>query len=224
MYNTAAESTSTPITPRPTVSDVSTNKTYYYWNDPYAKTNAIINKSNPYNFYYTYNNITPYPNAKVSVIINDLVTLKLNGVIQTNLLNSGNRFGTTPGPVTVPLINGNNLFEFLTYNNDGLAYFAAYVTDDSATPNYLFSTKSDMGGWNVNITGIFSNGYPVSSLLVNNSTLTAYTNSSAITTATNYRTFNIDLSSNKSCKRNKLLDMNLKSNNNDLANIFFSYP
>jgi len=160
-----------------------------------------------------------YPSAKVSIITNDVVTLVLNGSIQQNLLNS---VSTYSSPVTVPLVNGNNLFEFLTYNNGGPAYFAAYVSDSKN--NYLFSTISEKTGWNIENTGLFSNGYPVSSLIVGNSLSTEYTNATAITTPTNYKTFNLDLSSNKSCKQIKLLDMNLKSNNNDLANIFLSYP
>ena len=134
------------------------NRTYeYYWNDPYATTNTIINKANPYNFYYTYNNTSSLRFAKVAVIINDLVTLKLNGVIQTNMLNSGNTIYSQP--VEVPLISGNNLFEFITYNNSGSAYFATYVTDSSNA--YLFSTNNAMSGWNVNNTGFYSdyNGF-----------------------------------------------------------------
>jgi hypothetical protein len=219
LYDTAAESTS-QITPNTNL-NVGSSKTYYYWNDPYATTNTIINKSNPYNFYYTYNNTSSLTSAKVSIITNELVTLKLNGV-QTNILNSGNTFAS---PVQVPLAIGNNLFEFITYNNSGPAYFAAYVTDNNATPNYLFSTKFDTSEWKVNISGLYSGVYPVSSLLVNDSTSTPYTTASAITTATNYNTFNLDLSSNKSCKRIKQLNLNfISSNNNDLANIFFSYP
>lgn len=196
------------------------SKSYnYYWNDPYAITNTIINKSNPYNFYYTYNNTSLLTSAKVAVIINNLVTLKLNGIIQTNMLNSGNTYSD---PVTVQLINGNNLFEFITYNTGSSAYFAAYVTDLSL--NHLFSTNSStINGWNLKITGLYSNKYPVSSLIVNDSTSTAYTGSTTISTATNYRTFDSDLSSNTSCKQIKILDINLKSNNNDLANIFSSY-
>jgi hypothetical protein len=78
-----------------------------------------------------------------------------------------------------------------------------------------------MTGWNVMITGFFSNGYPISSLLVNDSTLTAYTTGTAVA-ATNYQTFNSDLSSNRSCKQMKPLDFNLKRNNEDFGNIFFS--
>jgi hypothetical protein len=219
LYDTAVNSASTPITPTPT-SNVGLSETYYYWNDPYAATNTIINKANPYNFYYTYNN-SLYSQAKVSVVTSDLVTLKLNGVIQTKLLDSGNTFAN---PVTLPLAIGNNLFEFITYNNSGSAYFAAYVTDDSATPNYLFSTKFDTSEWKVKITGLYSGVYPVSSLLVNDSTSVPYTSGSAITSATNYKTFGTDLSSNKSCKRIKTFDMNFKTTNNSLANIFFSYP
>ena len=148
--------------------------------------------------------------------INDLVTLKLNGSIK--LLNSGNTYLTPP---TVTLTGGNNLFEFITYNTGGSAYFAAYVVN-GVSNSYLFSTNISMTGWNVMITGFYSNGYPISSLLVNNSTSTAYTTSTAITTATNYRAFNRDLSSNKSCKQMKPLDFNLKRNNEDFGNIFFS--
>jgi len=201
---------------------LSSDKKYeYYWNDPYAITNTIINKANPCNFYYTYNNKSLLTSAKVSVIINDSVTLKLNGIIQTNMLNSGNTIYSDP--VTVPLINGNNLFEFITYNNGGSAYFAAYVTDSNN--NYLFSTNNTINGWNINIIGLYLGVYPVSSLLVNDSTSREYINSTAITTPTNYNTFNIDLSSNKSCKRIKTIDFNFEtSNHNDLANIFLSYP
>ena len=219
LYTTPVENASTPITPNTTLINVGSSKTYYYWNDPYATTNTIINKSNPYNFYYTYNNTTQIQSTKVSIIINDFVTLVVNGVIQTNLLNSGSTYSS---PVIVKLADGNNLFEFLTYNNGGPAYFAAYVTDSNN--NYLFSTNSEKTGWNIEITGLFSNGYPVSSLIVGNSLSTEYTTATAITTPTNYKTFNLDLSNNKSCKQIKLLDMNLKSNNNDLANIFLSYP
>ena len=81
-------------------------------------------------------------------------------------------------PVSLPLISGNNLFEFITYNTGSSAYFAAYVTDVSN--NYLFSTDISMTGWNIMITGFYSNGYPVSSLLVNDSTSTAYTTGTAI--------------------------------------------
>jgi hypothetical protein len=163
-----------------------------------------------------------YPYAKVSVVTSDLVTLKLNGVIQTNLFNSGNTFAS---PVTVqqPLVNGDNLFEFITYSNGGSAYFAAYVTDDSATPNYLFSTISGKTGWNVNITGFFSKGYPVSSLLQNN-----YTSSTAITTS-NYRTNNYDLSRNYT-KGNVVAFTNTNISNvaisntySDINNVLFSY-
>jgi hypothetical protein len=222
LYSTPVNSASTPITPNTSLTNVGTNKTYYYWNDPYAITNAIINRTNPYNFSYTYYNgdlLPQFPNAKVSIIINDLVTLKLNGSII--LLNSGN---TYLNPPTVTLESGNNLFEFITYNTGSTAYFAAYVVDSTNSNNYLFSTTSDMSGWNVMITGFYSNGYPISSLLVNNSTSTAYTTSTAITTATNYRTYNLDLSSNRLCKQIDTLDTNLKSNNNDLGNIFLSYP
>ena len=218
LYDTAAESTS-QITPTPTTSNVGSSKTYYYWNDPYAATLAINNSANPYNFYYTYNNNSLYSQAKVSIITNELVTLKLNG-LQTNILNSGNTFAS---PVQVPLIIGNNLFEFLTYNNSGPAYFATYVTDDSATPNYLFSTKFDTSEWKVNITGIFSNGYPLSSLLQNN-----YTSSTAITT-TNYRTNNYDLSRNYT-KGNVVASTNTNISNvaisntySDINNALFSY-
>jgi hypothetical protein len=192
------------------------NKSYnYYWNDPYAITNTIINKANPYKFYYTYNNTSSLTSAKLAVIINHLVTLKLNGSIQ--LFNSGSIYS----PTSLPLISGNNLFEFITYNTGSSAYFAAYVTDVSN--NYLFSTDISMSGWNVMITGFYSNGYPVSSLLVNDSTSTAYTTGTAIA-ATNYQTFDSDLSSNKSCKEIEVLNLNLKSNNYDLADVFLSYP
>jgi hypothetical protein len=224
LYTTPAESASTPITPRPTTSNVGSSKTYYYWNDPYAATNTIINKANPYNFYYTYDNTSQYQNAKVSVVTSDLVTLKLNGVIQTNLLDSGSIYGASAVTLQQKLVTGNNLFEFITYNNSGPAYFAAYVTDTNSTPNYLFSTNFEKTGWNVKITGLYSGVYPVSSLLVNDSTSTPYTTASAITTATNYKTFGTDLSSNRSCKRIKTFDMNFKTSNNNLANIFFSYP
>ena len=215
LYSTPANSASTPITPTPSTSHVGTSKTYYYWNDPYAKTNAIINKANPYNFYYTFDNtFVSAVKAKVSVIINDSFTLKLNGSIQ--LLNNGNIYSST---LTSDLLTGNNLFEFITYNTGSSAYFAAYVVD-GVSNDYLFSTDISMSGWNVMITGFFSNGYPVSSLLVNDSTSTAYTTGNAVAT-TNYQTFNSDLSSNKSCKEIKPLDLNLKRNNEDFGNIFF---
>jgi hypothetical protein len=216
LYSTPANSASTPITPTPSTSHVGTSQTYYYWNDPNAKTNAIINKSNPYNFSYTYDNsFSLAVKAKVSVIINDSFTLKLNGVIQ--VLNSGNIYSSQ---LTSDLTIGYNLFEFITYNTGSSAYFAAYVVD-GVTNSYLFSTNISMTGWNIMITGFFSNGYPVSSLLVNNSTLTAYTSGNAVA-ATNYQTFNSDLSSNRLCKQMKPLDFNLKRNNEDFGNIFFS--
>lgn len=217
LYSTPVESTA-QIIPTPT-GNFGTNKTYYYWNDPYATTNAIINKSNPYNFSYTYYNTVGYPNVKVSIVINDSVTLKVNGSIK--LFNSGNTFLNPP---TVALTSGYNLFEFVTYNTGSSAYFAAYVVDALNSSNYIFSTDVSMSGWNVMITGFYSNGYPVSSLLVNDSTSTAYANANAITTATNYQTFDSDLSSNKACKEIRLSNMNLKSKNEDIGNIFFSYP
>jgi len=222
LYDTAVNNASTPITPNTSLTNVGTSQTYYYWNDPYAKNNTINNSANPYNFYYTYiNNNTPLlTSAKVSVIINDSVTLKLNGVIQTNILNRGNTFAVT----VEPLISGNNLFEFLTYSNGGSAYFAAYVTDSNS--NYLFSTtKSDMGRWNVNITGFFSNGYPLSSLLQKN-----YPSSTAITTSTNYRTNNYDLTSNytkvfviASTNTNTNISNASSDSYNDINNVLFSY-
>ena len=184
------------------------NQTHYYWNDPYAMTNTIINKSNPCNFYYTHNsNIDT--TAKVSVVIKDFVALKVNGVVQTNIS-------------SVPIVNGTNLFEFLTYNVGGPAYFAAYVTDSAN--NYLFSTNSAKTGWNIKMEGFYSNGYPLSSLLVGNAYSTEYINASPITTLTNYRTFTSDLSSNKQCKRINALNLNFVNNQQDLGSVFFTPP
>lgn len=207
LYSTSVEST-TQITPTPT--NVGTNQTYYYWNDPYATTRAINNSANPYNFYYTYNNIS-HTQAKVSVIVNDVFTLKVNGSIQ--LLISGNTYSNPP---QVPLVNGANLFEFLTSNKNDSAYFAAYVTDSNN--NYLFSTTSNKTGWNVEISGIYSNGYPLSSLLQNN-----YTSSTAITTSTNFTTNTIDLSRNYT-KGSVAASSNtfLTKNNVDIKTVLFS--
>ena len=212
LYSNNSADNNPSITPNPSTNQVGSGQTYYYWNDPHATTLAINNSANPYNFYYTYTSLTS-KNAKVHVVVNDVFTLKVNG--QTNLLNGGNTFAN---PLIVPIINGDNLFQFLTCNKGGSAYFAAYVTDDATTPNKLFSTTSDMNGWNIEISGIYSNGYPISYLLQNN-----YTSSTAVTNGSYFKTNNIDLNVNYT-KGQMVASTNtfLTNNNVDINTLLFS--
>jgi hypothetical protein len=192
---------------------------YFYWNDPIAglknatpNGTAIINKSNPYNFKYTYNNTVLYSQVNVTFVCNDIITLKVNG---STILNNGTLL--TIYTQTVSINSGNNLFEFLCYNTLGPAVFAAYVvsTDNST---YLFSTNYTTIGWSVEVSGFFSNGYPVSALLANESSV-AKTDIGT----TFFRSQNLDLSSNQANQQVPALDLFFRTNNVDFKDQFFKY-
>jgi hypothetical protein len=197
------------------------NKTYFYWNDPNAggKTvngttgSAIINRSNPYNFIYTYNNTLPYDAVNITFICNDMITVKVNGsTIVNNVI-----WPTVYTKTAVPINSENNLFEFLCYNTGGSAVFAAYVVSTNNS-TYLFSTGPSTSEWSINVTGFFTNGYPHSALLTNESGL-AKTN----VETTFFKSQNIDLSNNQCNRQIPLSNMLFTTNNIDFKDQFFKY-
>lgn len=203
------------------ITSMGINKTYFYWNDPNAGANqngvinytgAIINRSNPYNFKYTYNNIFPYAQVKVIFICDDRITLKVNGSM---ILNNGTWANIYTQQVS--LVNGNNLFEFIVYNSGGPAVFAAYITTTDGI-TYLFSTDYTMNKWTVETSGFFSNGYPLSSLL---------TNESGVAKTDIGRTYftsqNLDLSNNRANRQVPQSNLFFQTNNTDFKNTFFNY-
>jgi hypothetical protein len=199
--------------------NMGSNTTYFYWNDPKAGLNnatpngtTIINKSNPYNFKYTYNNTVPYLQVNVTFVCNDIITLKVNG---STIRNNGTLL--TIYTETVSINSGNNLFEFLCYNTLGPAVFAAYVVSTNNS-TYLFSTNFTTNGWSVEVSGFFSNGYPVSSLLTNESGA-AKTNIGT----TFFRSQNLDLDTNQANKQVPASNLFFRTNNVDFKDQFFKY-
>lgn len=217
LYNVPVETSGYDLQ----ITSMGTNNTYFYWNDPSAgvKTvggttgSAIINRANPYNFKYTYNNTDSYDQVNITFICNDMITVKVNDSI---IINNAT-WPTVYTKTAVPINTGDNVFEFLCYNTGGPAVFAAYVvsTNDST---YLFSTNSTTLDWSIEVTGFFSNGYPVSALLTNESGL-AKTNIGT----TFFRSQNLDLSSNQCNRQIPLSNMLFTTNNTDFKDQFFSY-
>jgi hypothetical protein len=217
LYNVPVETSGYDLI----ITNMGINKTYFYWNDPNAGANqngviiytgAINNRSNPYNFKYTYNNIFPYAQVKVIFICDDRVTLKVNG---SNIFSNGTWANIYTQQVS--LVNGNNLFEFIVYNSGGPAVFAAYITTiDDVT--YLFSTDYTMNNWTVETSGFFSNGYPMSSILTNQSGI-----AKTDVATTYFRSQNLDLSNNRANRQVPQSNLFFQTNNNDFKNIFFNY-
>ena len=218
LYNVPVETANYDLTiATPTMGS---NQTYFYWNDPNAGAKsatpngrAIVNKSNPYNFKYTYNNTVPYSQVNVTFVCDDFVTLKVNG---STIVNNG-RWATVYTQNAIPINSGNNLFEFLCYNTGGPAVFAAYVVS-SNNSTYLFSTNFTTSGWSVDISGFFSNGYPTSALLMNESS-GAKTNIGT----TFFQSQNLDLSNNQSSKNIPASNIFFRTNNVDFKDLFSNY-
>jgi hypothetical protein len=210
LYNVPVETT-----PNIQNSYMGTGVTYWYWNDPNALSGGkgIINKSNPYNFKYTYNNTVPYSQVYVTFCCNDIITLKVNGSI---IINNGTFLYTYREVVSIN--SGNNLFEFICYNTGGPAVFAAYVVVSTNNSTYLFSTDFNKTGWSVEVSGFFSNGYPVSALLANESSVEK-TNIGT----TFFQSQNLDLSSNQASQQVPASNLFFRTNNVDFKDQFFKY-
>lgn len=195
------------------ITTMGTNKTYYYWNDPKAgAADAIINRSNPYNFKYTYNNTVPYAEVNVTFICDNTITVKVNGSTIMNNVDWADLYTQR-----VSINSGNNLFEFLCYNKGGPALFAAYVVS-TINSTYLFSTNYTTTGWSVEVSGFFSNGYPVSALLTNESG-----DDKTDIGTTFFQSQNLDLNSNQATQQVPASNLFFRTNNVDFKDQFFKY-
>jgi bacteriorhodopsin len=142
-----------------------------------------------------------------------MITVKVN---DSTIINNVT-WPTVYTKTAVPINSENNVFEFLCYNTGGSAVFAAYVVSTNNS-TYLFSTDSTKIGWSVDISGFFSNGYPVSSLLTNESGL-AKTNIGT----TFFKSQNIDLSNNQCNRQVPTPNLFFRTNNTDFKDQFFNY-
>ncbi len=145
--------------------NMGTTKTYYYWNDPYAASNAYANFSNPIKFSYTYDNTaTNFTSVKVYIAIDDICRFQLNNITISDLTYNGSTAAISA--ITASnMISGTNTFDFYCINGGGPAMFAAFVTD--MADNYLFSTTNTKIGWSSQNTGYFTNNVPLYSLIRN---------------------------------------------------------
>jgi hypothetical protein len=215
LYNTSVE-TNTNDYPSGSITTMGTAQTYFYWNDPTAGascgSSGFINSVNPYNFKYTYNN-SSHTSVIIAVYVDDNFTVKVNGAVVAR--------GGYPNITTtssIPINIGNNLFEFICVNALSSASFATYVTSGN-DGTYLFSTNATKSGWTIEVSGIFSNGYPLSSIIYNESGV-----AKANITQTFFTLNNTDISSNQATKRIPVENMYLQTNGNDLKNTLFKYP
>ena len=195
-----------------TATNMGTGYTYYYWNDPYAQTNAFLNYSNPILFSYTYTALSTLSSVKLYVMCDDIVSFKLNS---SSIVLASTGWNIAVLATTINLISGNNIFEFNCINGGGQGMFAAYVTDSAG--NYLFSTNNTKTGWTSKITGFFNNGIPLTSFIRNNSN----TGSISITNSTYKCNEIVIFRTGQLTYASPYPLLNYSTNNIDLINVFY---
>ena len=193
--------------------------TYYYWIDPYAASNAYMNRPNPIRFSYTYDNSTNLTSAKLYVMADDFAEIFINN---SYIYSFGGWTIADTSFSTVPLRSGSNTFQFNCINSGGPAMLAVYVTDSIG--NVLFNTNYTTSGWTAIHTGFFTKNIPLTSYIRNNSSQTASTTSVASTK------FMVGTNTPKDISNNKAISGispystlgYFTATNTDLANIFYT--
>ena len=194
--------------------------TYYYWIDPYAASNAYINRPNPIRFSYTYDNSRNLTSAKLYVMADNSAEIFINNSYIYSFAG-----WTIPDTSfsTVPLRSGSNTFQFNCINTSGPAMLAVYVTDISG--HLLFNTNYTTSGWTAILTGFFNRNIPLTSYINNNSSQTASATSVASTKFMVGTNTPVDISNNKAIAGSISPYSTLgyfTATNTDLANIFYT--
>ena len=194
--------------------------TYYYWIDPYAASNAYMNRPNPIRFSYTYDNSTNLTSAKLFVMADDFAEIFINN---SYIYSFGGWTIADTSFSTVPLRSGSNTFQFNCINSGGPAMLAVYVTDSIG--NVLFNTNYTTSGWTAIHTGFFTKNIPLTSYINNNSSQTASTTSVASTKFMVGTNTPVDISKNGAIAGAISPYSTLgyfTATNTDLANIFYT--